>query len=99
MGGAPRRRLGSNTRPIQYGNDTISCYHDHMNAKQRKTLGAIFTQPAPSGIPWTDVERLFRALGAAVSQGSGSRVRVALNGMRAVFHTPHPHRQTDRGTI
>ena len=39
------------------------------------------------------------ALGAEVSEGSGSRVRVALNGVRAVFHRPHPERVTDKGAL
>ena len=28
------------------------------------------------------------ALGAEISEGNGSRVRIALNGVRAVFHRP-----------
>ncbi|MFN6053710.1 MAG: type II toxin-antitoxin system HicA family toxin, partial [Planctomycetia bacterium] len=31
--------------------------------------------------------------------GQGSRVRIALNGLRAVFHRPHPHKETDRGAV
>ena len=42
---------------------------------------------------------MFVALGADVSEGSGSRVRVALNGVRAVFHRPHPERVTDKGAV
>jgi hypothetical protein len=34
-----------------------------------------------------------------VSEGNGSRVRVALNGVRAVFHRPHPHKETDKGAV
>jgi hypothetical protein len=37
--------------------------------------------------------------GAQISQGRGSRVRVALNGVRAVFHRPHPKKETDKGSI
>jgi len=37
--------------------------------------------------------------GAEISQGSGSRVRVALHGVRAVFHRPHPRKETDRGAV
>ena len=39
------------------------------------------------------------ALGGEVSEGSGSRIRVALNGVRAVFHRPHPEKETDKGTL
>jgi hypothetical protein len=70
-----------------------------MNAKQRKTLTAIFATPSRSDVLWSDVESLFRALGGEVSEGAGSRVRVALNGVRAVFHRPHPERETDKGTL
>jgi hypothetical protein len=34
-----------------------------------------------------------------VYQGRGSRVRVALNGVKAVFHEPHPEKETDKGAV
>jgi hypothetical protein len=70
-----------------------------MNARHRKTLTLICERPERSDIAWRDIEALFVALGAEVSEGSGSRVRVALNGVRAVFHRPHPERVTDKGAI
>ena len=70
-----------------------------MNAHHRKTLTLIFEKPERSDIGWRDIEALFVALGAEVSEGSGSRVRVALNGVRAVFHRPHPERVTDKGAV
>jgi hypothetical protein len=70
-----------------------------MNNKQRQTLNAIFTLPVRSDIKWTSIESLFEALGAKVSQGKGSRVRVSLNGVKAVFHEPHPERETDKGAV
>jgi hypothetical protein len=70
-----------------------------MNSKQAKTLKAIFTDPVLSDIAWKDIVKLFGALGATVSQGKGSRVRVLLNEQRAVFHEPHPERVTDRGAV
>ena len=70
-----------------------------MNAKQRRTLEAIFARPARSDIAWSDIESLFRALGATVKQGRGSRVRVDLHGQAAVFHEPHPRRVSDKGTV
>jgi hypothetical protein len=51
-----------------------------------KALEAIFEKPERANIAWRDVETLFIALGAEVSEGSGSRVRVALKDVRAVFH-------------
>ena len=55
--------------------------------------------PIPSNIKWTDIESLFKALDAKVSQGRGSRVRVSLNGVKAVFHEPHPEKETNKGAV
>lgn len=70
-----------------------------MNSKHQKTLKRIFGDPVQSGIVWADIERLFSALGGQVSEGSGSRVRVLLNDVRAVFHRPHPEKVTDKGAV
>ena len=70
-----------------------------LNARHRATLEAIFAYPVRSNIPWRDVEALFAACGGEVSEGAGSRVRVALNGVRAVFHRPHPEKETDKGAV
>jgi len=70
-----------------------------MNNKQKKTLQLIFTDPVPANLPWADIVKLFKALEASISQGRGSRVRVLLNGQRAVFHEPHPERVTDKGAV
>lgn len=39
------------------------------------------------------------SIGAEISEGRGSRVRIHLNGVRAVFHRPHPSPNTDRGAV
>jgi len=39
------------------------------------------------------------AHGARLSVGRGSRVRVELRGVRAVFHRPHPRKELDRGAV
>lgn len=70
-----------------------------LNAKQRRTLEAIFTNPVRADIVWTDIESLFVALGAIVRQGKGSRVRVALNGVKSGFHEPHPQKETKKGAV
>ena len=70
-----------------------------MNKKQKRTLFAIFSKPTPVNINWQDMEKLFLALGEEISSGKGSRVRVALNGVRAVFHRPHPEKETDKGAV
>lgn len=70
-----------------------------MNKKQRLILQNIFEKPERSDILWKDIEGLFIAVGAEITEGQGSRVRVALNDIRAVFHRPHPERVTNKGTI
>ena len=70
-----------------------------MNKKHRKTLESIFKKPVQSNVRWNDIEVLFESLGAEISEGRGSRVRIALNGIRAVFHRPHPKRETDKGAL
>jgi hypothetical protein len=70
-----------------------------MNSRQIKTLELIFKNPIQTNILWTDIEKLFRALGCKLSKGSGSRIRVKINGVRAVFHRPHPQKITDKGAV
>jgi len=70
-----------------------------MDSKHRKTLEAIFEKPERASITWRDIEALFVALGAEVTEGSGSRVRVALKDVRAVFHRPHPRKETNKGAV
>lgn len=70
-----------------------------MGPKHRRTLKAVFQDPVRANIPWRDVEGLLAATGAEISEGAGSRVRIALNGVRAVFHRPHPQKETDKGAV
>ncbi len=70
-----------------------------MNRRQDQTLALIFRDPPPADLRWTEIESLLVALGAAISEGNGSRVRVALGDVRAVFHRPHPSPQTKRGAV
>lgn len=70
-----------------------------VKAKHRKTLAAIFEDPVKSTIPWKDVEALLVAYGGEISEGRGSRVRIALQGIRAVLHRPHPAKEIDKGAV
>ncbi|MBP7949289.1 MAG: type II toxin-antitoxin system HicA family toxin [Verrucomicrobiales bacterium] len=70
-----------------------------MNNRQRDTLTQIFRNPVLASIPWSEIESLLKALGAEISEGRGSRVRIVLNGVRAVFHRPHPQPTTDKGAV
>jgi hypothetical protein len=70
-----------------------------MQRKHQQILDAIFAIPVPANIAWSDIIGLFRALGAELSEGRGSRVRVSLNDVDAVFHRPHPQKETDKGAV
>lgn len=61
--------------------------------KHDGTLAAVFADPVRVNIAWRDIEALFVHLGAEVTEGRGSRVRVALGDVRATFHRPHPRRE------
>ena len=87
----------STPHTLDYGTDFW--YYNDMNKRNIRTYREIYEKPLRSDIPWTDIESLFTALGADISEGSGSRVRVELNGVRAVFHRPHPEKETDRGAV
>jgi HicA toxin of bacterial toxin-antitoxin, len=67
-----------------------------VNKKQHKTLELIFKNPAQPNIKWADIESLFANIGAEISEGNGSHVRIGLNKVRPVFHRPHPKPDTDR---
>jgi len=70
-----------------------------MNKKHQKILKQLFQNPIQASIAWKDIEAMLNALGAEISEGNGSRVRIALNNIRAVFHRPHPKKETDKGAI
>ena len=70
-----------------------------MKRKHRKTLELIFTRPVSGNVHWQDVEALFVALGADISERKGSRVAVVLFDEVRIFHRPHPSPSTDKGAI
>ena len=70
-----------------------------MNRKNQQTLDRILDRPDRPDIPWRDIEKMIEALGGEITEGRGSRVRLSLNGVRAVFHRPHPERVTDKGAV
>jgi HicA toxin of bacterial toxin-antitoxin, len=65
--------------------------------KHRRTFAAIFEKK--TNIAWSDIEAMLVSFGAEISEGKGSRVRIALRGVRAVFHRPHSNKETDRGAV
>jgi hypothetical protein len=70
-----------------------------LSSRHKRTLQAVYEDPVRADVAWADIERLLVALGAELTEGRGSRVRIALNGVRAVFHRPHPRRETDKGAL
>ena len=70
-----------------------------MQRKHRKTLERIYEDPLRSSILWKDVESMLQAMGAEISEGSGSRVRISYRDMRAVFHRPHPRKEASKGAV
>ncbi len=70
-----------------------------MSRKHEKTLEAVFKIPVQSNVVWKDCEKLLEHLGAEISEGEGSRIRILLNERKAVFHRPHPKKETDKGAL
>lgn len=70
-----------------------------MNKKHLKTWNRLWHDPVLPGIVWSDIEAMLIAFGAEISEGNGSRVRIKLNDVRAVFHRPHPEKTTDKGAV
>jgi hypothetical protein len=67
-----------------------------VNAKHRKTLQAVFARPTSATIPFSDVEALVVALGGAVREREGSRVKITLQGEQWHCHRPHPGKEAKR---
>ena len=70
-----------------------------MQRKHQRTLEQIYQRPTSGTIAWSDIESLFRALGAEISEREGSRVAFVLFGEVRVFHRPHPSPNTDKGAV
>lgn len=50
-------------------------------------------------IVWDDVERMLVHHGATIHEGRGSRISVALSGLSADFHRPHPQKEAKQYQI
>ncbi|CBJ81917.1 conserved hypothetical protein [Xenorhabdus bovienii SS-2004] len=70
-----------------------------LRTRQQRTLEQIFKTPVSSGIKWSDIESLIKALGGEIKEGRGSRCKFLLNGSIANFHRPHPSPDTDKGAV
>lgn len=87
------------TTKLRLADGTSLWYHLYMNKRQHATLSRIFARPVSGTIRWSDVESLFVALGAEISEREGSRIGVFLFGEVRVFHRPHPSPNTDKGAV
>ena len=67
-----------------------------VNRRHHTILSAIFRDPAPANVKWTEVEHLVTGVGGTVEEGHRSRVRFELNGVRANFHRLHPRKEARR---
>lgn len=74
-------------------------YDGRVRTKHVHTLYRVFATPPPASLRWDEVEVMLLACGARLAAGRGSRVRVELRGVRAVFHRPHPRKDLDRGAV
>ena len=82
---------------VYYINDVWS--YKKVNKAHKRTLEGIFADPVRANIDWHDVESLLVALGAELEEGRGSRVRVELNDVVAVFHRPHPRKEASKPAV
>lgn len=64
-----------------------------MNSTHRKTFAAITETPTRAGISFAAIESVLRALGAAIQERAGSRIRVELKGEIWRCHRPHPGKE------
>lgn len=71
----------------------------NLSKKHRTTLVRVFEQPTLSSIKWSDIERLFEVVGAEVTEGAGSRVRIKLGDQVKTFHRPHPGSEARRYAV
>jgi hypothetical protein len=64
-----------------------------VNSKNRKTLEAVFNRPTKPNIKWADIESLMTAVGAAIKEGEGSRIRITGGPHVLTAHKPHPGKE------
>ena len=70
-----------------------------MKRKHQRTVELICARPVSANVRWSDIEGLFKELGAEIAEREGSRVEVFLFGVVRMFHRPHPSPDTDKGAV
>lgn len=72
---------------------------EELKRKHLKTIALINNRPILGTIPWSDIEKLLKALGAEIKEREGSRIAVIVKDTVNVFHRPHPEKVTDKGAV
>jgi hypothetical protein len=67
-----------------------------VNAKQRKTLQAIFARPTSSSVVFSQIEALVVSFVGTVTEREGSRVKIHLKGDNWHCHRPPPGKEAKR---
>lgn len=75
------------------------CHHEGMNNATCKSFCRIFEELPRPDIDWDELVRVLKSLGGTLANGNGSRRRLALNGVKGVFHEPHPDPRMDKGAV
>lgn len=70
-----------------------------MTEELPTSSGQVLSKLGFDASQWRDIEAMVAAAGAEITEGAGSLVRIALNGVRAVFHRPHPQKETEKGAV
>ncbi len=70
-----------------------------LSRKHRRVLERIFLDPVSGTIKWDDIEGLLKAVGAQISEGAGSRIRVDFGSFLSVYHRPHPSPDAVKGAV
>lgn len=70
-----------------------------MNTKQSKTRARVLADPAPTDIPWSDIESLLEAVGVEVESLSETRVALVKGRHVMIVQRPHPMPLAGRATV
>ena len=73
-----------------------------LSKRHRRTLQYVFEEPTRADVDWDDFAGMVQALGGAwIKPGhtSGSRRRAKLNGVKGLFHRPHPGSIMKKGSV
>ena len=70
-----------------------------MSQKSQQTLARIFEKPAPTDLPWEDIEQALRAAGVQVKERPGSRFALVKGHDVMVVRRPHPMPLAVRATV